>query len=223
MVARRSYDEGCAAAHALDVVGERWALLVVRELLFGPKRFTDLDGRLAGASTSVLSQRLRELADAGVLSRHRLPPPAGSWVYELTGWGRELEPVIVALARWGSRSPRFDGEAPITPAAMALALTGYADPAKVRHLSGPVELRLDGEVFHAFPDGDRLRVTGPAPGAVPAARIVARPESLRPFLYGHPVTARTLRDHDIRTEGDRDAAIALLASLGPAGVPAAIP
>src|SRR4051812_13804788 len=136
MAAGRSYDEGCAAAHALDLVGERWALLVVRELLFGPKRFTDLDGRLAGASTSVLSQRLRELVDAGVLTHRRLPPPAGSWVYELTDWGRELEPIIVALALWGSRSPRFDGEAPITPAAMALALKGYADPVKVRDLAG---------------------------------------------------------------------------------------
>jgi DNA-binding HxlR family transcriptional regulator len=218
MVMRRSYHEGCAAAHALDLVGERWALLVVRELLFGPKRFTDLDARLAGASTSVLSQRLRELTDAGVLTRRRLPPPAGSWVYELTGWGRELEPIIVALALWGNRSPRFDGQAPITPAAMALALKGYADPAKVRDLAGLVELRLDGEVFHASPHGDQLLITGPTPD-LPTARIIARPESLRPYLHGLPATARTLRDNDIRTEGDHPTAIALLAALGAESAP----
>jgi len=92
MVGRRKYDDGCAVAHALDLVGERWALLVVRELLLGPKRFTDLQSGLPGASPDVLTQRLRELAEAGVLRRRRLAPPAASWVYELTGWKEEHLP-----------------------------------------------------------------------------------------------------------------------------------
>lgn len=213
MVVRRSYDEGCAAAHALDVIGERWALLVVRELVFGPKRFTDLDTRLVGVSTSVLSQRLHELAGSGVLTRHKLPPPAGSWVYELTDWGRELEPIIMALGLWGSRSPQFDCVAPITPAAMALALKGFANPTKVKNFTGLVELQLDGEVFHAAAQDDQLVVTGPT-GSLPTARIIARPESLRPFLHGLPATANSLQDNDIQTEGDRPTAIALLTTLG---------
>src|SRR5688500_7011952 len=102
MVKTRSYAEGCAASHALDLVGERWGLQIVRELVYGPKRFTDLDARLAGASTSVLTQRLKELVAAGVVARRKLPPPAASWVYELTEWGGDLKAVVVALGRWGA-------------------------------------------------------------------------------------------------------------------------
>src|SRR3981081_569297 len=103
MVGRRKYDEGCAVSHALDVIGERWALLVVRELLLGPKRFTDLRTGLPHLSADVLSQRLREPERAGSVGRAKLPPPAGSRVYELTEWGRDLEPVVLDLGRWGSR------------------------------------------------------------------------------------------------------------------------
>ena len=100
MATRRTCCDGCAAAHALDLVGERWALLVVRELLLGPKRFTDLRAGLPGVSPNVLAERLRELERAGVVRRRKLPPPAASRVYELTDWGMELEPVIISLGRW---------------------------------------------------------------------------------------------------------------------------
>src|ERR687888_870608 len=100
MATLRSYGDGCGIAHALDLVGERWALLVVRELLLGPKRFTDLRAGLPNASPNVLSQRLRELEEATIGRRRRLPPPAGSQVYELTEWGRELEPLVISLGAW---------------------------------------------------------------------------------------------------------------------------
>src|SRR5687768_4583891 len=105
MPGARTYGEACAAAHALDLIGERWALLVVRELLLGPKRFTDLRSGIVHASPNVLAQRLRELEEAGVVRRRKLPPPAASRVYELTEWGQELEPVVTGLGRWGARSP----------------------------------------------------------------------------------------------------------------------
>src|SRR2546430_1285561 len=101
----RSYQDGCAAAHGLDLVGERWALLVVRELILGPKRFTDLRAGLPGVSANVLTQRLAELEESGIVQRRKLPPPAAAWIYELTPWGLELEPVIMALGLWASRSP----------------------------------------------------------------------------------------------------------------------
>ncbi len=101
----RTYGDGCGIAHALDIVGERWALLVVRELLLGPKRFVDLRGGLPGASTNVLSQRLRQLEQAAIVQRRKLPPPAGSSVYELTDWGRELKPMLLSLGTWAARSP----------------------------------------------------------------------------------------------------------------------
>src|SRR5918995_1492840 len=110
MATMRTYCDGCAAAHALDLVGERWALLVVRELLLGPKRFTDLRAGLPNVSTNVLSQRLRELEHAGIVRRHRLPPPAASWVYELTDWGRELKPIVLSIGTWAVRSPSFPSD-----------------------------------------------------------------------------------------------------------------
>ena len=105
MATSRTYGEACGIPRALDRVGERWALLVVRELMLGPKRFTDLKAGLSHASPNVLAQRLRELEQAGVVRKRRLPPPAASQVYELTDWGSELEPVLVALGRWGARAP----------------------------------------------------------------------------------------------------------------------
>src|ERR1700694_602074 len=112
MAGRRKYGEGCAVSHALDVIGERWALLVVRELLLGPKRFTDLRAGLDGISPNVLTQRLEELEQVAIVRRRKMAPPAGAWGYELTEWGTQLEPVVVALGRWAARSP-FLPEGPL--------------------------------------------------------------------------------------------------------------
>ena len=107
MSGRRTYGDACGIARGLDVIGERWAILVVRELLLGPKRFTDLRAGLPRLGPDILSQRLRELEEAGVVRRDQLPPPAGSRVYPVfTDWGRELEPVVLGLGRWGSRPLR---------------------------------------------------------------------------------------------------------------------
>jgi DNA-binding HxlR family transcriptional regulator len=100
----RRYDQYCPVCHALGLVGERWALLVVRELLRGPKRYTDLIEGLPGIGTNVLAARLRELEDGGVVRKRKLPPPAASTVYELTEYGQELEEPLYALARWGART-----------------------------------------------------------------------------------------------------------------------
>ena len=117
MAKKRTYGDRCGIARALDVVGERWALLVVRELLLGPKRFTDLRAGLPGLSPDVLSQRLRELEQAGLVRRRKLAPPAGSRVYELTERGLALEPILLELGRWGSqrRSPRARPPSAPTP------------------------------------------------------------------------------------------------------------
>src|SRR5262249_31046966 len=127
-MAERSYGQRCNVAPAPDLVGERWALLIVRELLLGPKRFTDLRAGLPHASPNVLSQRLRELQDAAVIRRHMLPPPAGSWVYELTSWGRELEPVVTGLARWGASSPCLPAEGALSADSAVLGLRAFFDP-----------------------------------------------------------------------------------------------
>ena len=101
---RKSYEQYCPVAHALDLVGERWALLVVRELMRGPKRYTDLAEHLPGIGTNILASRLRDLEAGGIVAKRRLPPPAASRVYELTDYGRSLRPVVRELALWGARS-----------------------------------------------------------------------------------------------------------------------
>ncbi len=146
---RRSYDQYCTVARALDLVGERWTLLLVRELLTGPKRFKDLLGGLPGIGTNLLTARLKGLEEEGILCRATLPPPAGSKVYELTELGRALEPVVVELSRWGSRllgTPR--GEDDLRPAWAAVALRSVFDAEAVRGSKETYEFRIDGEVFH---------------------------------------------------------------------------
>jgi len=156
---RRTYDDGCAAAHALDLVGERWALLVVRELLLGPKRFTDLRDGLPGASPDILSRRLHELEGAGIIRRRKLPPPAASKVYELTGWGAELEPVIIRLGRWGARSPSKPHDAELSVDSLILSFRTMFDPRAADGLKSSYELRLGEERFRAMVAEGRFEVT----------------------------------------------------------------
>ena len=110
---KRQYDQYCAVACALDIVGERWAMLVVRELLLGPKRFVDLEAGLPGIGTNTLTTRLDELERASVIGKRRLPAPSAATVYDLTAWGRELEPIVHAIARWGA--PRLATTKPLHP------------------------------------------------------------------------------------------------------------
>ena len=127
MTTARRYDDPCGIARALDIVGDRWALLVVRELIFGPKRFVQLRHGLRGVSPNVLSQRLRDLEDAGVVRRDVLGPPADVPVYEVTAHGRALEPVLLELARWGSRQP-ITAPGELSASALLLALKAVFDP-----------------------------------------------------------------------------------------------
>ncbi len=153
----RSYDDPCGVARALDAVGERWALLVVRELLLGPKRFRDLSRSLPGMSQNVLSQRLRELEAAGVVRRRRLGPPASTSVYELTEHGAELEAVVLALARWGSRRPVPPaGELSVDALVLALRTTFSAE--RAGDLSARVALRLGDDAFLARVDSGEFSI-----------------------------------------------------------------
>jgi DNA-binding HxlR family transcriptional regulator/putative sterol carrier protein len=147
MAPRPRYADGCAAAHALSLVGERWALLIVRELLFGPKRFTDLQTGLRGASPNALSQRLRELEHADVVRRRKLGPPTGTWVYELTEWGQDLEPVLIHLGQWGRRSRARDPNAETGIDAIMLAMKGHLRLDVIGDLEATYALLIDDERF----------------------------------------------------------------------------
>jgi DNA-binding HxlR family transcriptional regulator len=130
MPIRRSYAEygdACAAAHALDIVGDRWAVIVMRELMLGPKRFSELLAGAHGATPTAVTMRLRELEQAGIVDRVELPPPARVDVYQLTEWGRDFEPILQALGRWAQRSPTRSLDGALTPDAAVLALRTMAD------------------------------------------------------------------------------------------------
>jgi DNA-binding HxlR family transcriptional regulator/putative sterol carrier protein len=160
----RSYGQFCGIAHALDLVGERWALLVVRELILGPKRFTDLNRGLPRIGTNILSARLKELEQTGIVSRRRLPPPAASMVYELTEYGRGLEDILLALGRWGVRSmgPRVPGKA-LVAEWLALALVAYFEPEAAEGVQATYELKVGDAIFHArVENGDIEMLHGPA-------------------------------------------------------------
>src|SRR6059058_5719261 len=174
----RTYGDQCGISRALDRVGERWALLIVRELLVGPKRFTDLRTGLPTASPNVLSQRLRELEASGVVRRRRLPPPAASQVYELTVWGRELEPVAVALGRWGARAPLLEGDGIwMSLDSHVVSLRTLFDPERAGDLCLRLELRLDEQPFRVEIAEGRLMVE-PGEAADPDVEIACAPGTL---------------------------------------------
>src|SRR3954464_2676754 len=163
MAGKRSYGDRCGMARALDVVGDRWALLVVRELLLGPKRFTDLRAGLPRVTPDVLAQRLRDLEADGVLRHLKLPPPASAHVYELTARGEELEPVLLELGRWGSAEPFPAGV--LGADAFVLALKTMFDPGR-RNGDARVELRIGEDRYDAQVHDDRFDVArGAADGA----------------------------------------------------------
>jgi DNA-binding HxlR family transcriptional regulator len=215
---KRSYQDPCGVARALDLVGERWALLVVRELLLGPKRFTDLRAGLPGASQNVLAQRLRDLEGTGLVRRRKLGPPAGTWVYELTERGRGLQPVLVALATWGSRQP-MTSAGDLSADALILALRTTFDPAVAGPLRARYLLLLDDDRYLARVSGGRLEIARTAqdgaairPSEPPDATLTSSVGTLRAVVFGDLDLAEAQRRGALRTEGER-AAVARFVGL----------
>lgn len=201
MATLRTYGERCAAARALDLVGERWALLVVRELLLGPKRFTDLQAGLPNAKPSVVSQRLRELEEGGVVRRRKLGPPTGAWVYELTELGYELEPIVRALGRWGRRLPMPPGAAHGVDS-LVLALKWRFEPSAAGDLEASYQLRLAEDRFRIEVADGRIeteRGDAPAPDAI----IETDPGALEAVLFDGRELTEALRSGEMAIEGDR--------------------
>jgi DNA-binding HxlR family transcriptional regulator len=205
MNGKRTYEDGCATAHALDLVGERWALLVVRELILGPKRFTDLRTGLPSISPNVLTQRLEELEEGGIVRRRKLPPPAAAWVYELTEWGLELERVIMSLGRWGARSPKLMQGFPLSVDALVLSFRTMFDSDTAGKLKAAIELRIGEERFRATVANGEMelhRGTLEHPDAI----IETDSNTLVAVVYGGRKFAEAVRAGDLKIEGDKAAA-----------------
>jgi DNA-binding HxlR family transcriptional regulator len=198
----RTYGDRCGVAYALDLVGERWALLVVRELLLGPKRFTDLQAGLPHASRSVLTQRLQELEQAGLVRRVKLPPPAGSWVYELTDWGRQLEDVVLALGRFALAAPDRPRGGEMSVDSHILHLKTLFDPAAAGDLDATFELRLGENRFEArVAAGGVDFAYGPAHD--PDASIETDPGMLLTLASNPGRLPEAIRTGRVKVEGDR--------------------
>ncbi len=157
----RSYDDACGTAHALDLIGERWAMLVMRELLMGPRRFGDLRSGLPGISANVLTQRLEGLEASGIVVRRKLPPPASVQVYELTDWGLEAEPFILGMGKWAARSPLHDVTAPLSAVGMMLSFRTMFMAERARGEDFSVSFRLGDDAYWAqVKDGELIEGRG---------------------------------------------------------------
>jgi len=205
MATNRRYGDGCAIATALDHVGERWALLIVRELLLGPKRFTDLQDGLPRAGAKVLAQRLRELETAGVVQRRTLPPPASSHVYELTEWGAQLDGIVVALGRWGAQVAE-QSEDPVGADSAMIRLRSLFQPRPEQQWSATYEIRLGRYRFAArVADGHLVELRRGEPGTPPDTVIDGDPDTLSRVLGADRALAKDVKDGHLTITGDKQA------------------
>ncbi|HEX8222858.1 MAG TPA: winged helix-turn-helix transcriptional regulator [Allosphingosinicella sp.] len=211
--AKRRYDDACGTAHALDLIGERWALLVMRELMLGPKRFSDLRSDLPGISANVLTQRLEGLEAAGLLVRRRLPPPASTQVYELTPWGYEAEPIVQSLGKWAARSPAHDPTLPISATSIMLSFRTMFDGARAGDFRARIGFRLGAESLLAkVEDGRFANGRGEIEGA--DAVFIGTPTGLAAFVYGGQPIEVLEQAGMLKLEGDQ-AVAARFATLFP--------
>ncbi|MEU4703792.1 winged helix-turn-helix transcriptional regulator [Nonomuraea dietziae] len=215
-VGKRTYGQACPIAHALDMVGERWALLVVRELRLGPRRYADLQAALPGLGPSVLAQRLRDLEAVGVLRRRTLPPPAASRTYELTEWGAELEPVFAALRTWGMRSPVVPLTGGISADTVLLGLRAFFVPQPDASWTATYRIALGRDVYRVeVVDGElgtvaRGQDTGPADAYIEGDHLM-----LQSVLSHERTLASAIDDGDLAVTGDLEAVRRLVDAVPP--------
>jgi len=180
---KRGYDDACGTAHALELIGERWALLVLRELMLGPRRFSGLKADLPGISANVLSQRLVELEQRGLARKLKLPPPASVQVYEATEWGLEAEPIVQALGRWAARSPRHDPTLPISGVSILLSFRTMLSEKRAKGIDAHIGFRFGSDEYVARLRKGKIKV---ARGLAKDCDVIftAEPTALAAVIYG---------------------------------------
>jgi DNA-binding HxlR family transcriptional regulator len=180
---KRGYDDACGLAHALELIGERWALLVMRELMFGPRRFSGLRRDLPGISANVLTQRLAELEERGLVRRTKLPPPASVQVYEATEWGLEAAPMLRALGKWAVRSQCHDPSRPVSPVSIMMSMQTMFQPGFANVFVARAGFRFGDTTYTADIHDGRIDVKrGPIENC--DFTVTAAPEELAGVLYG---------------------------------------
>ncbi len=213
---RRSYDQYCAVARGLDVIGDRWTLLLIRDLLLGPRRYKDLLAGMPGIGTNLLADRLRELEAAGLLERSVLPPPAGSTVYQLTEAGRTLEPVVISLGRWGAQfmgSPKKTDV--MVPRAYFVAMRGVYNPQAAAGVTETYEVRIADLVFEIRVDDGRLATSEGRTASNPDAIFSMDVETLNALMFQLITPAAALANGRVKIDkGDQKALERLLRIVG---------
>lgn len=199
---KRGFDDACGMAHGLELLGERWALFVVRELMLGPRRFSDLRGDLPGISANVLTQRLTDLEAHGIVARRRLPPPASVQVYELTQWGYEAEPIVQELGRWAARSPGHDPTLPISGVSILLSFRTMIDRSKIGDFDASIGFRFGEDGYRGHLDARGFSVAQGDPAGADIL-IEGRPEALAAWVYGDVPYEELEKAGALRIEGDR--------------------
>lgn len=180
---KRRYDDACGTAHGLELIGERWALLVLRELMLGPRRFSQLRDDMPGISANVLTQRLAELEERGLVVKKRLPPPASVQVYEATEWGLEAEPIVQTLGRWAARSPQHDPTLPISGVSIMLSFRTMIDRAKAADMDAWLGFRFgEDEYVGHLSGGDFIVARGDATHS--DVLFDGDPQALAAIIYG---------------------------------------
>jgi len=180
---KRRYEDACGLAHALDLIGERWAMLVLRELAYGPRRFSGLKRDLTGISANVLTQRLNELEARGLVRKSRLPPPASVQVYEATQWGLEAVPVIARLGRWAARSPLHDPTLPMSHVSIIMSLQTLISPERAAGVTMRVGFRLGDADYVTTVRGGRLDVERTEPRDC-AVTFTGSPTAVAGVIHG---------------------------------------
>lgn len=180
---KRGYADACGTAHGLELIGERWALLVLRELMLGARRFSELRADLPGISANVLTQRLTELEERGLVRRRKLPPPASVQVYEATDWGLEAEPILQILGRWAARSPRHDPSLPISGVSVMLSFRTMLSDKRARGIDSRIGFKFGSDEYVGRLRKGELRVTRkPVDGA--DVIFSGAPSALAAVVYG---------------------------------------
>jgi len=200
------YADACGTAFAMELVGERWSMLIIRELMLGGRRFSDIRASLPGISAKVLSERLVTLEQAGVLVRRKLPPPAASQVYELTEWGYLAEPAIQELGRWAAHSPAHDATLPLSPVSFMLSLRTMINKTCARYFDGVIGFETGGESFVGRLAAGQLPIErGDTAGADTVFRA-STPMELAALFYGKVPPGEWERAEGRTIEGDRSLA-----------------
>ena len=200
---RRWYDDACGTALALELVGERWALLIVRELMFGGRRFSDLRASLPGISANVLTQRLEGLERAGIVQRRKLPPPSSARIYELTPWGYEAEPAIQTLGRWAVRSPLHDPTLPLSAASIMMSFRTMYSPERVGKARATLGFRFGEETFVLQVGPGGLTVKRADPEGCPVV-VDTSPSALGAVVYMDVPVEEAEAAGMMKITGDRD-------------------